>query len=266
MDETDTHDPAAGHLAPGVPADYYDRIRAFEDSHWWYLGMRRIAIELLRDTVTTKDLRLLDAGCGTGGFLAWASRHWQLASTAGVDVSSAAIAHARKRIPDADLRVGPLRSLPWPDESFDLAVTQDVLQHVAENELEQSVRELLRVLRPGGTLLVRTNGARRLRQEREDWRAFDRVTLVSLLERSGFTVQRATYANFLLSLWGLLHGGSPHAPDEQRDGIPFADPSSVRAAVGGRLLRAEARYLAYRWARLPYGHNLFALATRDEAP
>src|SRR5262249_10214935 len=58
-------------LAPGVPSDYYDRIAEVERDHWWYRGTREIAGALLGRRLVSGG-RLLDAGCGTGGFLRWA--------------------------------------------------------------------------------------------------------------------------------------------------------------------------------------------------
>jgi ubiquinone/menaquinone biosynthesis C-methylase UbiE len=261
MDETESG-VEAGRLAPGVPADYYDRIRAFEDSHWWYLGMRSVLDRLIGDRLSGPGVRLLDAGCGTGGFLAWASSRYNVNAPAGADVSSAAIDLAKTRVPNADLRVAPLSALPWDDDSFNLVVTQDVLQHIAEDELDVSLRELRRVLQSGGVLFVRTNGARRLRRVRDDWRAFDTATVTHLLEKASFRVRRVTHANMLLSLWGSVRGAAPTEPTETKAGVPTANAGALRSRVGRQLLEAEARYLG-SGRDLPYGHTIVAVA---EAP
>jgi ubiquinone/menaquinone biosynthesis C-methylase UbiE len=256
-------------LAPGIPADYYRRIRRFEDRHFWYRGMRRITGALLDGELSRPGARLLDAGCGTGGFLRWALDNGSFASAAGIDIGSDAIDLARTHVPEADLRTSALNSLPFGNEAFDLIVTNDVLQHVPEDEVAASLGELYRVLVSGGTLLVHTNGSRRLRRERHDWRAYDRATLASVLEAAGFRCERVTYANTVLSLWGRLRGRIPHAPSESQDGIPQREPAAIVSAVGTRLLAAEARWLANRRATLPYGHTLFALACkpgRNETP
>lgn len=247
-------------LAPGIPADYYRRIFEAEERHWWYRGMRAISAALLGDRLVRPGQRVLDAGCGTGGFLRWALDRGSFAYVAGVDIGSAAIELARERLPGIDLRTSPLKSLSFEDCSFDLVVTNDVLQHVPHAEVDVSLRELRRVLEPGGTLLLRTNGARRLRREREDWRAYDRATLVAELERAGFAIERVTYANALLSVYAALRGRSPHAPSEAQDGIPRREPSRFVSALGARVLAAEARWLARPGRSLPYGHTLFAVA------
>jgi SAM-dependent methyltransferase len=246
-------------LAPGVPADYYRSIFQAEARHWWYLGMREIARTLLGSRLARPGQRLLDAGCGTGGFLRWLLDNESFASAAGIDIGSAAIDLARERVPEADLRVGPLRKLPFADAAFDLVVANDVLQHVPEDEVDESLSELRRVLAPGGTLLLRTNGARQLRRERADWRVYDRASLRATLERSGFICERVTYANTLLSLVAAARGRSPCAPSETHHGIA-AEAGRLRTAVGARALRAEARWLARPGRSLPFGHTLFAVA------
>lgn len=246
--------------APGIRADYYQRIYEVEQRHWWHEGMRAISDALLGDRARLPGRRVLDAGCGTGGVLRWQLDFGGVASAAGVDVGSDAIELARMRVPEADLRVASLKDLPFEDGTFDLAFCNDVLQHVHELDVEVSLGELRRVLMPGGTLLLRTNGSLRLRRERDDWRAYDRGSLIGELERSGFSCERATYANVILSAWGAARGRVPHAPTTERDGIPRSTPNQTVERVGRSLLGAEARYLR-RGNRLPYGHTLFALAT-----
>jgi SAM-dependent methyltransferase len=249
-------------LAPGVPADYYRRIYEFEERHFWYRGMRQITAALLGERLTASDGRMLDAGCGTGGFLRWALDVGSFSEVAGIDIGADAIDLARERAPEADLRIGSLRTLPFPDSRFDLVVTNDVLQHVMEEDVQPSLSELHRVLASQGTLLVHTNGSTRLRRERSDWRAYDRASLVHELETADFQCERVTYANMALSLWSTLRGKRPHAPSEDRDGIPTRDPSEPVKLIGGLLLAAEARWLAHPRRSLPYGHTLFALARK----
>ena len=192
--------------------------------------------------------------------VAWQADLGGATSLAGVDLGAAAIELARRRVPEAELAVRPLIDLPFDDASFDLVLTNDVLQHVPEADVEASLAELRRVLAPGGALLLRTNGARTLRREREDWRAYDRRTLVEALRSAGLRCERVTYANTLLSLAAIVQQRTPHAPTDERHGIPTAPPSVIRAAVGRTVLRTEARWLARPGRTLPYGHTLFALA------
>jgi SAM-dependent methyltransferase len=241
-----------------LPADYFTQLDAVEERHWWHRGMRAISAALLGERLRTGGA-VLDAGCGTGGFLAWLLHEGGFERACGIEPSEEALELARRRLPSAELRPATLAAVPFPEASFDLVVSNDVLQHVLEAELEESMRELRRVLRPGGALLVRTNGARRLRRERDDWRAFDRAGLVRLLEGGGVRARRATYANTLGSLLDTVRGRTPRAPTTTDHGIP-APGRSPLDGVALRTLLLEARYLARPGRSLPYGHTLLALA------
>lgn len=244
-----------------VPADYYRRLHEVDTCHWWHLGMRSVAVALLDGRMQGA---LLDAGCGTGGFLAWAAETGRFTRLCGIDISVEAIELAGEAVPGAELQAAPLDRIPFGDGEFDLVVSFDVLQHVPEPLLDASLKELRRVLRPGGTLLVRTNGDREARRERDDWRAYDARTLAADLRRAGFGVQTVTYANSLLSLAASVRGQRPEAPTGSSCGIPAVE-TGTKAAVGRVLLEAEARAVGLG-ARLPYGHTLFALAAREVVP
>lgn len=246
-----------------VPGDYYRRLQAIERDHWWRTGMQEITAALLRGRLDGARLGVLDAGCGTGGFLAWLVERWSFERVAGVDLSDEAIALASDVLPGADLRVMGLTTLPFADGAFDLVTLNDVLQHVHEDVVLASLRELRRVLAPGGTLLVRTNGGRRARLERGDWRLYDEGSLRAELGRAGLHVDRATYANMLLSLVGSLRGCAPRAPTSSSCGVPKAT-GAVVTIVGRGVLGLEARFLRRPGRHLPFGHTLFAVARRSD--
>jgi len=243
-----------------VPSDYYRRLHETEQRHWWYRGMLAIEAALLGPRLRRSGQSLLDAGCGAGGFLAWARGLGVFDRLCGIDVSAEAIAIARDVLPEADFRVGSLRELPYESGSFDLVVLNDVLQHLHEDELEADLRELRRVLCADGALLVRTNGGLRAFRARDDWRRYDRSTLARELHRAGFRTERLTAANMALSLFGLARGRTPRAPTAERHGIP-AGSGAMRERLGERLLGLEAAWLRRPGRSIPYGHTLLALAT-----
>ena len=100
--------------------------------------------------------RLLDLGCGTGGFLRALRRRDAPLELVGCDVASGMIEEARRR-----WDVGPLPELhavsgrlPFADAEFDLATAVCVLHHVASSEQPTVARELMRVVRPGGAVAI----------------------------------------------------------------------------------------------------------------
>jgi SAM-dependent methyltransferase len=242
-----------------VPPDYYRRLDEAERSHWFVRGMEQISAALLGERLSRRGLALFDAGCGAGGFLRFARDLGAFDRLCGVDMSGEAIALARERLPRAELHVGGLVNVPFEEGAFDVVALNDVLQHVEEDEVGPSLRELRRVTKPDGTLLVRTNGGRTPSRPRSDWRLYTRDTLAAELARGGFRLERVTYANTAVSLTRAARGLTPRPPSETTAGIP--PPSGTLAtAIGSRLLELEARYLAGPGRTLPYGHTLLAVA------
>jgi SAM-dependent methyltransferase len=96
----------------------------------------------------------LDAGCGDGRYLAALDAELP-ERIAGVDISERILETARARTPRADLRQANLESLPFDDGAFDLVLSSQVIEHVLD--APAAMRELARVLRPGGTLIISTD-------------------------------------------------------------------------------------------------------------
>ncbi|MEJ3656428.1 class I SAM-dependent methyltransferase [Actinomycetes bacterium KLBMP 9759] len=94
--------------------------------------------------------RVLDVGCGSGTFLAFAADLG--AEVAGVDPAPDMVRLARARLPGADIRAGSAEELPWPDGTFDLVAAFNALQF-AEDTID-ALTEFGRVARPAGLVAV----------------------------------------------------------------------------------------------------------------
>jgi demethylmenaquinone methyltransferase/2-methoxy-6-polyprenyl-1,4-benzoquinol methylase len=110
---------------------------------------RRWRRETVREVVRPGE-RVLDAACGTGDLAIEASRAG--ARVVGLDFSGAMLERARRKAPELEWLQGDLLALPFEDGDFDAATVGFGIRNVAD--LEAGLRELRRVVRPGGRLGV----------------------------------------------------------------------------------------------------------------
>ena len=134
----------------------YDRNAALRDaseSASWKLGERQSFFELLRDRGARS---LLEIGPGPGSTAAW-FRDQGLA-VACADLSPENVRLCRDK--DLTAEVMDATSLEFPDASFDAVYTMNCLLHLSKSELPSALREMRRVLRPGGLAYVGMYGGR----------------------------------------------------------------------------------------------------------
>lgn len=237
----------------------YRSMADLEGIQWWYAGMRRISRALLTPLLAAGATppRILDAGCGTGWNLQDLS---DLGETYGVDLSPLAVITTRRR--GGRVVQGNLLRLPYASSSFDAVTSFDVLYHAWIEDDLQAVRELARVVRPGGLLLLKCPALKVL------WGAHDeavqsrhrytRAEMEALVKAGGLGLIRSTYANSLLfpvllsrrflDRWLKRHGSD----------VALLPPPIER--VFGGLLTIEAAML--KRVNLPIGASVFVLARK----
>ena len=133
----------------------YEVMYQVEDHHWWYLGMERITCSLLDKVVGRgHQLRILDAGCGTGVFTTDFIAAG--ASVVGLDISSPMLRAAIRKAPQSAFSaiLADMGRLPFKSNSFTKAVSITALEFI--EDARNAIAELFRVTRPGGYVLVAT--------------------------------------------------------------------------------------------------------------
>lgn len=151
-------------MAQSIPPDVYDRdyfmseicegyeeALAGEVSHNKSKQVAHLAL--------SEGMKVLDAGCGRGETLLACAKAGAIPY--GVDYSQAAVDLTKEILgkhghPDADVRVGDVTDLPWPDDTFDRIQFSDVIEHLDPPQTVPALAEFRRVLKPGGFLLVHT--------------------------------------------------------------------------------------------------------------
>lgn len=130
-------------------AERWSRVAEEWDEHWG-----RFAVPAWRAVVdatgVTAGSRVLDVGCGAGGFLEFVARRGGL--PAGIDPAAGMVRVARAALPGIDVRVGPAEQLPWPDDAFDVVTAFNALQF--SDDQPAALAEAARVAVPGGLIAV----------------------------------------------------------------------------------------------------------------
>jgi SAM-dependent methyltransferase len=234
-----------------------------DEYHWWYRGRRRIVRAELDRLRLPPGARILDAGCGSGRMLDELADYGRVA---GIDQSAEGVTMARSR-GHHDVSVGSVEALPYPDASFDLVTSLDVIEHTPKDA--HTLREYWRVTRPGGHLLVTVPAYQWLWSSHDvvnqHYRRYRGARLRQTAIGEGWTAVRTSYFNALLFLPAaavrLWQRGRPEAVQE-------SDLSRSPAILNSALelpLRVEARLLRLG-VRLPFGMSLLALFEKAVVP
>ncbi len=243
----------------------YEALFRTEDQHWWFVALRQEVTRAVARHMSSerrRKLRWLDAGSGTGGLLA----HLELGqetTRAGVDESLDALALARTR--RLAVAVGSVTSLPFPDESFDLVTSIDVLCHRDVDKLP-ALTEARRCLHSGGILVLQVPAFDWLASEhdRAVWtdRRFRRGEVEELFDRAGFAVRECFYRVGILFPAAVLARLAKRGPGPEDDALSQVRPASSFAnALLGGILRLESAAAAVG-LRLPFGLSIFCVGQK----
>jgi len=237
--------------------DYELQTHRAEDRHWWYRGRRTVIEGVLCGVELPPHARILDAGCGSGRNMIELNRH---GTVTGVEISPTSAALARDR--DAgEVLTGSVLEMPFADDSFDLAVSLDVIEHL-DDDLA-ALRELRRVVAPGGALLVTVPAYRWLWSGHDEinhhHRRYTRRTLQDVAERAGWRQVRTTYFNaLLLPIAIILRVIDRVNRKTTESSLDLWVPPEPFNWLLERPLGLEARVIA-RGGRIPAGLSLLAL-------
>jgi ubiquinone/menaquinone biosynthesis C-methylase UbiE len=140
-----------------VARDFYDgplwpKFRFWEWATFVMNGGERSSRDkILRHLPKDEGLRLLDVAIGDGVYLDWLPQSW---SVAGIDISQHQLDNCKRRRGTRDLKLvmGEAEDLPFSDRTFDCALSIGGFNYF--NDPEKSLREMARVVKPGGTIVV----------------------------------------------------------------------------------------------------------------
>ncbi len=247
--------------------EYYQRMRDLEDASWWNAGMRDVAALLLTFAQLPPTGFLLDVGCGSGQTMSWFAGLHPAWRTVGLDVAAEGLA-AAKALGSREVVLASALDLPVPARSVDLVIMLDVIQHVPLGGGDRkALREIARVLKPGGHLFLRTN-AQAFPRTADDvgfqFHKYQPAELRAKLEDAGLWVLRLGRLNALLGLAEIPRELRARNGNHSYHGL-LAEPRKEapwRSALKRAWLGVEGRAVR-RGAPLPGGRTLIARGRRD---
>ena len=176
----------------------YEQFLGLEREHWWFRGRRAVYIGLLKHHLAgARPHRVLDLGCGNGGFLEELAGVGDHVFPSDISVESLGYC-AQRGFPDGVASSG--YALPYADASFDLVCMFDAIEHIEDDD--RAMREVARVLKPGGHVLVSVPAYQFLYANNDrvaqHFRRYTRPRLRRVFEQADLVVERNTHANIFL--------------------------------------------------------------------
>ena len=180
----------------------YKTMYELESNYWYFVALRNFIFYYFKDQYPEgKDVKMLDAGCGTRALLQNFMKYGDLL---GIDISEHALFYCKKRNLNR-IMLGFISNLPFKDNQFDLVTSVDVLCCLQEAEDTIALREIYRVLKVYGRLILNLPAYKFLMSEHDKAtlikKRYSKAELILKLELSGFKIQRITYETQFFSHW-----------------------------------------------------------------
>jgi SAM-dependent methyltransferase len=231
---------------------------------WWFAAIHANLLMLYRRAAPhlSATSKLLDAGCGTGGFLARLKQELPGTGAIGLDANPTACRWASEKSA-LPVCAGSVNALPFEDAAFATIISVDVLCHRDVDEAK-ALAQFHRCLAAGGILILNLPAYRWLMSRHDtavyNARRYTRGRVVQLLRAAGFCPLFAGYWNMMLfpvmvAMRKLLPSGS---------GSDVAPQPAFIEAVG-RAATAIERGLMRTGIRFPFGGSVLAMAAKPES-
>ncbi len=236
-------------------SEEYEKLYRLERNFWWFKGMRNIQLSVLNEK--RNNLKILDAGCGTGILMKYLQKYGEVH---GIDISDEAL-HFCKQRGLTNLKKASVESLPYEENTFDIVTSIDIIYHKwVESDLN-ALKEMNKVLKKGGTLLIQAAAYNFMYSNHDDAvfteRRYTKKELKQKLEQAGFKVQKITYANILLFPLVLIK----RLTEKKKDESEVKSTSKITNSILMSILNFESSLVKHM--NFPYGLSIIAVAKKN---
>lgn len=211
-----------------------------EADHFWFRGFRAFITPLIEDAAAgRRNLKLIDCGCGTGHNLQLLAPY---GTPFGFDLTPGGLVYARRG--GKPVVRAEMMHMPFQARSFDVLTSFDVLQYVEDDG--KALREMARLLKPGGTAIVTASAMEVLRgghaAEWPEVRRYTKARLRRITEGAGLQVQRVTYlfGSLFPMMLAVRVAARRNRSDAKPDDWEFSVPAAPINQALTWLLRGEA--------------------------
>ena len=247
-----------------VEAIEYETMAKVEDGHWWYVGMRQIARAWLDPLPHEIMWHSLDAGCGTGGNVNRLLNQYGIAH--GLDLHPLALELAHTKSPNPFVR-GSVLDLPFTHASLDLVTSFEVLYHRAVPDEITALREVWRVLKPNGYVLLRMPSYSWLYSQHDQSvhtrRRYVLNDVRAMLEAAQFTIERISYINSIMLPLAIAARIGEKVRGSHASDSAMTMPNPFVNTLFTSVLNLEATWFKHG-GTFPWGLSILALARKSE--
>ena len=243
-----------------MDSNFESKHHEIEDSYWWFVARRDIQYQFLKDS---RECRILDIGCA-GGHLMKMLQNRGFSDITGIDVSQNAVKKSRERgIEKVYLRDGTKTG--FSNETFDVIVSGDVLEHIKDDK--KALSEWKRILKKQGKLIIFVPANSFLWSRHDEvshhFRRYSKRSLVRVIERRGFSIERISYWNLSLffPVFFMRIANRLMKREAASGGDDLIRVNTALDYMLKGILLLENRIL--RHINLPMGVSLFAIVRRS---
>ncbi|GAB7521231.1 hypothetical protein PBS_02140 [Paraburkholderia sp. 2C] len=234
------------------------------ENHPIDVASRRNAIDEVRKSIRTSTPVIMEIGCSSGFLIRELVAEFPSACVVGADVVKAPLYQLAGRLPGVPLIRFDLLQCPLPDQSVDVLIMLNVLEHIEDDVT--ALQRAFNLLKPGGVLIAEVPAGKHLYDsydaELHHFRRYSASELADKLTRVGFSLSRRSHLGFLLfPAFAMVKLKNKRAPKRDEAAVVRDQAASTASSGVVKLaMELETRYLSN--IRLPFGIRALATAQR----